>query len=987
MKKRMIIPLLCLYLMLGIIIMVLLKNDYYVKECDYSFTTGVDNEEILNLTEERVFVFKNPLLHVENLILKFSGCENLTDGRMYVRIFDEKQEYYSYEVPVYAFSSDEFYLYTQQIEGLEEDRNYKLSVKVTEAAAEKIKLHCTKDSLWESLLENNKTTKSSPIWGATGTETYSDFKVGQWIVIAVCITLLYACVVYLWHTRKFVGPVLCLILLAITVGAAALYGDRMIVESSEEFWSGDQPKEFFHMPLQGGVKQSFVAEHAALQEMILFLDNYSLEEDGKVRIALTDDKGEEYYAWEAPIKALGGEVFCLMGKPEKELKKGDTYYICGSITEGSSGITIQAIDNTNVRSSVGDLLVSGEERSKVLYLHQDYIRRDNSLFLWGIILGITLIWLLLLEKAKKQKVANVWYILSEVLLIVAGYFMMEMLSGNLRFVEMANSFKSCLLIAAVYYMLKAFMVRKAYYVVGILTLLLGVANFYVLKFRGTELVYTDIKSFFTAMSVVSNYKFEFPPAIFTALLITVCLFIMRLSLRKKFPKTYELKREVVYRGSYFLAGLLIILVMSNTLNRKEFDFFNLDNSFRKFGWYYTNLYLVKFSDVDKPKGYSEDEVERIIQEVAGKDWEIEEITAQNIIVIMNESLADLAAFGDLETNQDYMPYIRSLDENVVMGDLYVPTYGGGTSLTEYEFLTGNLQHFLPNSTVPYSSLREETEEGICSTLKAQGYYTVAMHPYDPTNWDRHKVYPAMKFDEFVALEDYEEAEQIRNFVSDKACYDKIIEYYENAEREGGFFCFNVTMQNHGGYDSSNGTMDEEITIENFESKQGETYLSLVYESDKAFEYLLEYFEQVEEPTMILMFGDHLPALPNEFYEELYGKSIDELDLTEKANRFVTPYILWTNYDSDFQELPEMSVNYLGSYLLKCAGVNVPLYNQFLLDLQEEMPVLGVYGVKDEEGNWIKYSALGEEVLQDYKILQYMRLEDRDSLLYSIFQSH
>jgi len=987
MKKRMIIPLLCLYLMLGIIIMILLKNDYYVKERDYSLTTSVDNEVILNLTEERVFVFKNPLLHMENLILKFSGCENLADGWMYVRIFDEKQEYYRYEVPVYAFSSDEFYLYTQQIEGLEEGRNYKLSVKVTEAAAEKIKLHCVKDSLWETLLENDTTMKSSPIWGATGTETYSDFKVGQWIVIAVCMTLLYVCAVYLWCARKHTGPVLCLILLAITVGAATLYGDRIIVESSEEFWSGVQPKEFFHMPLQGGVKQSFVAEHAALQEIILFLDNYSPDEDGKVRIALTDDNGEEYYTWEAPVKALGGEVFCLMGRLEKELKKGDTYYICGSIPEGSSGITIQAIDNENARNSVDELLVSGEVSSKVLYLHQDYIRRDNLLLLWIIVLGIALAWSLVLTKAPKQIWGNGWYILSEVFLILTAYLNMELLSGNLRFVEMANGFKNCLLIAAVYYMLKAFLVRKAYYVVGILALLMGVANFYVLEFRGTELLYTDIKSFFTAMSVLSNYKFRFPPAIFTALLITACLFIMRILLTKKYSKIYEVKKEVVYRVSYLLAGMLIIFVMSNTLNRKEFDFFNLDNSFRKFGWYYTNLYLVKFSDVDKPKGYSEDEVERIIQEVAGKDREREEITAQNIIVIMNESLADLAALGELETNQDYMPYIRSLDENVVMGDLYVPTYGGGTSLTEYEFLTGNLQHFLPQSTVPYSSLRGETEEGICSTLKAQGYYTVAMHPYDPTNWERHKVYPAMKFDEFVALEEYEDAELIRNFVSDKACYDKIIEYYESVERDGGFFCFNVTMQNHGGYDSSNGTLDEKITIQNFESQQGETYLSLIYESDKAFAYLLEYFEQVEEPTMILMFGDHLPALPNEFYEDLYGKPVKELELGEKSDRFVTPYILWTNYDSDFQELPEMSVNYLGSYLLKCAGVKVPLYNQFLLDLQEEMPVLGVYGVKDEKGNWIKYSALDEDALLDYKMLQYMRLEDRESLLYSIFQSH
>ena len=990
MKKRMVIPLIFLYLMLGIIIMNLVNNDYYVEERDISFTTDTHNEEVLDLTEERVFVFKNPLLHVENMILKFSGCENLTNGFMYVRVFDDTQEYYTYEVPVYAFSSHEFYLYTNEIAGLQAGEEYKISVLVTDEAAQKIQLHCSKDRYFNVLEEKSdgKMVKSnSPLWGADGRENYSTFNGYQWLVIGVCITLFYGCVVYLWCTRKNVGLTVCFMLVILTVGTAFLYGNQLIIETPVEYWSAEKVQSFEHVPMQEGVEQSFVAEYDSLQEFILFLDHYLPEDSGVAQITLYDGKGENYYLWEAPITALTGEVFCLVGKPVKELKAGEEYFVKACLTEGESGITVRTVAQKNIRSSMRGLLVAGEESQQVLYLHQNYIRKDSYLFLWGMILGITLVFVLLIRKYKDDRWMKVWYGLCEILLICAGYYMIESLSGNLKFVEPANAFRNGLLISSVYLVLKTFFVRKAYYISGILCLLIGLTNFYVLEFRGTELLYTDIKSFFTAMSVANNYRFVFPPAVFTALLIMACLFVLRIVVGRMYPAKYSRREKIVRGTACIMTSMMVVLVLSSTLNRSAFDFFHLSNSFRKFGWCYTNLYLMRFSDVDKPEGYSEEAVERIIQEVADEEWESPEIIPENIIVIMNESFADLQSLGNLETNQDYMPFIRSLEENVVKGEVYVPTFGGGTSLTEYEFLTGNLQHFLPQSTVPYSSLCKEQEEGLCSTLKAQGYYTVAMHPYDPTNWNRHKVYPAMGFDEFVDLEDYEDAELIRNFVSDKACYDKIIEYYEDTTREGGLFCFNVTMQNHGGYDSLNGVLHGEIEIENIDNDGGDTYLSLIYESDKAFAYLLEYFEQVEEPTMILMFGDHLPALSDEFYEQLYGKAKSERSLEEKCELFGTPYILWTNYDSDFQDIPRMSVNYLGSYLLQCAGVNMPLYNQFLMEYQKAVPALGVYGILDEEGNWVKYKDVHEEVLQDYKILQYMRLEDRKSLLYSIFQSY
>ena len=34
----------------------------------------------------------------------------------------------------------------------------------------------------------------------------------------------------------------------------------------------------------------------------------------------------------------------------------------------------------------------------------------------------------------------------------------------------------------------------------------------------------------------------------------------------------------------------------------------------------------------------------------------------NIIVMMNESFSDLSVLGDFETNEDYMPFIHSLEQ-------------------------------------------------------------------------------------------------------------------------------------------------------------------------------------------------------------------------------------------------------------------------------------------------------------------------------------
>ena len=67
---------------------------------------------------------------------------------------------------------------------------------------------------------------------------------------------------------------------------------------------------------------------------------------------------------------------------------------------------------------------------------------------------------------------------------------------------------------------------------------------------------------------------------------------------------------------------------------------------------------------------------------------------------------------------------------------------------------------------------------------------------------------------------------------------------------------------------------------NKEYPKAETYLSLINESDRALETLIYYLQQLDQPTMLIMFGDHYPNVEEAFYEELYGKKIEDSDLEE-----------------------------------------------------------------------------------------------------------
>ena len=201
--------------------------------------------------------------------------------------------------------------------------------------------------------------------------------------------------------------------------------------------------------------------------------------------------------------------------------------------------------------------------------------------------------------------------------------------------------------------------------------------------------------------------------------------------------------------------------------------------------------------------------------------------------------------------------------------------------------------------------------------------------------------------------------------------------------------FNVTMQNHGGYttDQSVFTSDVKLTSTKGSYPKAEQYLSLLKKSDEAYEELIDYFTDYDEPTIICMFGDHQPNIEEEFYEEIMGvDSLDKLSLEDAQKRYVTPFVIWANYDIQEEYIDKLSVNYLSSYLLKVAGVKTTKYNDYLYSLSKQIPVINNLGYIGADGNYYengeksKYS----DLIKKYKIIQYNNAFDKDNKKNGVF---
>lgn len=561
-------------------------------------------------------------------------------------------------------------------------------------------------------------------------------------------------------------------------------------------------------------------------------------------------------------------------------------------------------------------------------------------------------------------------------------------------------------------------VRMGFRLATLVPMLFGLTNYFVVSFRGSPIVPWDLLSFGTAASVADNYEFVLSWKAF----YSVLAFIWMILLSSK--STVRLGRKKLRVISIAAYAALMFLYVGEIQNSAVQSFFGMDTTLFTLNVLYRNngiaaafLGNLRFLNIEQPSGYSVDKVEALMKQVEENAKNEPETDAQgetvqatqgetvqatqaetnataeteapassgqypNIVVIMNEAFSDLSVWGDFATSEEVMPFFKSLQQEAVGGELYVSVKGGNTANTEFEFLTGDTMGFLPKGSIPYQQYINDETPSLASYLKTLGYSTTAIHPYNRTGWDRDTVYEKFGFDEFLDKDSFSSPYRLRGYISDKSAFDKIREQFSIKGDDERKFIFEVTMQNHGGYSRETPDFNIYLTLPEVTGKTTsvvatEKYLTLINQTDRALEELIDYFKEQDEPVIVVMFGDHQPSdyITNVIQRICGATTSDSLADLEQGYR--VPFVMWSNYELEHKYYDGISVNYLSSILMENAGIPLTGYQTFLKKLMETLPVINANVYRDADGNFYNYEddAYSGE-LKDYQMLQYNHLVDK-----------
>ena len=518
---------------------------------------------------------------------------------------------------------------------------------------------------------------------------------------------------------------------------------------------------------------------------------------------------------------------------------------------------------------------------------------------------------------------------------------------------------------------------------GVLLTILSIVNVYSVQFRSTPISAKDLFNARSAMNVMNSYRvtmndevgFALRACAGICLLALICFFLEHR--RKHCWKKWGIQLGI---GCLAVVGFFRIFCFGiHPVNIGALDY---EEAYRTYGFMQVSVETFKKAayKITKPTGYTQGTLNEIADEVKKRaenpePW-IDTTESPDIILIVNESWYDLIQVSDLTTDVEVMPYIKNL-ENSIQGYVVEPGVGYGTNLSEYEVLTGNSLYLMQGIT-PFNSLNLEGASSIVSCLKEQGYNTAAFHPEQRDTYQRINAYPAMGFEQYYFIDDFDEWDYWENrteYVTDESNYRNLIKIYEvEMPQDTPRFIYNLTTQNHGEYIMNPYRLSTVQVQEDFGDEwlgyRLNEYLSCVNLTDEAFWNLTEYFKKQDRPVLICMVGDHAPS----FIEQIANRELSEDEMTKRLHS--TPYVIWANYDLSEIELPEyIGMPYIPSVLLQLAGLKTsPYYDYMANTLLSEVPVLTAYSYyQGEDSTYYLYEdeeSPYKELLDAYFYMEY-----------------
>ncbi|MEZ5461437.1 LTA synthase family protein [Dokdonella sp.] len=311
-------------------------------------------------------------------------------------------------------------------------------------------------------------------------------------------------------------------------------------------------------------------------------------------------------------------------------------------------------------------------------------------------------------------------------------------------------------------------------------------------------------------------------------------------------------------------------------------------------------------------------------------------TQPDIVIVQSESLFDPVRLSGAPADT-YLPNFHRLARQGISGNMTVPTFAGGTIRTEFEVLTGLALEFFPGVQYPYFEIAEQPIPGIVRTLSRQGYETTAIHPNSGVFWNRNQAFKQIGFDKFIDGKAFPKETIVGLFTGDAALTDSILSELDDDGPPQMIFA--ISMENHGPFDWRPGLDAKRLSDLKLPpglDEGGEywlrNYLYLLEDADHELGRLADALQQRKRRTLLLFYGDHLPALPPVYHQ------IGFVDGKGPKTQPV-PWLLLDNGRrlSSSTTQPDTTSWLLPSILLEAAGISGDRYFATLSALRDSLP--------------------------------------------------
>lgn len=458
--------------------------------------------------------------------------------------------------------------------------------------------------------------------------------------------------------------------------------------------------------------------------------------------------------------------------------------------------------------------------------------------------------------------------------------------------------------------------RFAWFMISLIWILLGSGNGIILLSRITPLTMYDFQNFSDGLTLMTNY---YPLWQIILVIVGLCVGFMAIILifirsDKWININYKKSIGAICLSGIVLAGATFGAVKYNVVGT---FFGNLNYAFRDYGFAYGFVTTSANAGISKPRGYSEDMIGELLESktAKGKDTKLTEKDDSkehpNIIVLQMESFTTADSYSNIKVDKDPTPIFTDLMKNYTSGWFTVPACGAGTANTEFEVLTGISVKFFGPGEYPYKGkLRKNTVENMAYIAKSHGYATSALHNHRSLFYNRNEVYANMGFDTFTSVEYMNDVSFTpTNWCKDTVMIKDIIDIMKETKQRD--FLHVISVEGHGQYPTeqvfkkpyTTVTADDEDTKWRYEY-----YLNECHEMDTFIGDLIDKINEANEPTIMIIYGDHIPAL--DVLEGNYnGPSL-----------YNTKYVLWDNIGLKKKD-KDIASYQAGAYMLAGAGLS------------------------------------------------------------------